>query len=470
MARATVEPGDVVAQKYRVERVIGKGGMGLVVAAVHVELGHRVALKFLLGSALDNKEAVSRFEREARAVVTLHSDHVSRVLDIGRMPDGAPYIVMELLDGMDLAHELHRRGGRLPLAEAVGYIVQACDAIAEAHALGIVHRDIKPSNLFLAKRPKKDPIVKVLDFGISKPTTLTEAPSELTGTADLIGSPLYMSPEQLRAPKTVDGRSDVWSLAATLYELVCGVPPFDGATMAELSARILTAPTPDLREHLPLAPDGFPEVMNRALEKDPSARFESVEDFARALGPFADAKSAGGIATSGASAPALTPPRVQHTLPLLPAPNALPSNPKAVSDVGVSYPPPAAAPTRGLVPRVAVALLAIGAIGVAFYLRAPQSKDTPKEAALVASEAPPPTPPPPPTPAPVASTPAALPAIPPATSVALAESATARAPVRPAPAVVRDASVVASSSTAAPAASASAAPTSSTSFDLKLIK
>src|SRR5687768_6346617 len=154
----TVEPGDLVAGKYRVEHVIGKGAMGLVLAAQDVKLGKRVALKCLLPHAWGNAAAVARFEREARASVALESEHVCRVLDVGRMPDGAPFIAMELLDGMDLAQELHRRGGRLPVAEAVGYVVEACDAIAEAHARGIIHRDLKPANLFLAKRAHKEPI------------------------------------------------------------------------------------------------------------------------------------------------------------------------------------------------------------------------------------------------------------------------------------------------------------------------
>ena len=145
-----VKTGDLIADKYRVDEVLGQGGMGVVVAAVHVQLGHRVAIKFLLPAALEHPATLARFEREAKSVVALQSDHVSRVFDVGRLPDGAPYIVMELLDGVDLGHLRHSKG-RLPPHEAVGYVIDACDAIAEAHALGIVHRDIKPSNLFLAQ-------------------------------------------------------------------------------------------------------------------------------------------------------------------------------------------------------------------------------------------------------------------------------------------------------------------------------
>jgi serine/threonine protein kinase len=467
---ASVQPGDVIADKYRVERVIGRGGMGVVAAAVHVELGSRVALKFLLPAALANKEAVVRFEREARACVALQSDHVSRVLDVGRLPDGAPYMVMELLEGMDLAHELHRRGGKLPVHEAVSFIVQACDAIAEAHALGIVHRDLKPSNLFLAKRAKKkDAIIKVLDFGISKPTSLTESPTALTGTSDLIGSPLYMSPEQLRAPKTVDGRSDVWSLAATLYELVCGAPPFDGATMAELSANILVAPLPDVRARLPDAPHGFPEVIVRALAKDPAARYESAEAFAEALAPFAELST--NASQSAGSSPALTPPRVEHTLPLLPRPTTpvTPvSNPrlpetkpeaKVVSDAALSI--SASTPTRSRSPAlvgvtVTVVSVAVAVAGVVVGVR---SKDQPKAAPLVASPAAPPS-----APASASASSASLPvenvsAVPPAIASASASApvVAARPPSRPAAA---PSSPAPTTSVATPS-SASAAPATS---------
>jgi serine/threonine-protein kinase len=232
------------------------------------------------------------------------------------MPDGAPFIAMELLEGMDLAHELHRRGGRLPIAEAVSYVVEACDGIAEAHARGIIHRDLKPSNLFLAKRAHKEPIIKVLDFGISKPTAVGQVPSALTGTAELLGSPLYMSPEQLRAPKDVDARSDVWSLAATLYELVSGKTPFDGPTLADLASNIMNAPPPDIRRRVPSAPDAFQDVILRALAKSPAARYATVSDFARALAPFGHAKQTvpmAAISPPVVAAPAVLPPASSST-------------------------------------------------------------------------------------------------------------------------------------------------------------
>jgi len=285
-----VKPGQLVADKYRVERVLGQGGMGVVVAALHVQLGHRVAIKFLLPASVAYGPTMARFEREARAAVALQSDHVSRVFDVGTLEDGSPYIVMELLSGKDLAEECHARG-LLPAHEAVRYLLQACDAIAEAHGLGIIHRDIKPSNLFLAQRPKRAPVIKVLDFGISKVSEAVDGAQlhALTGTTDVVGSPIYMSPEQLRGAKNVDARSDIWSLGVTLFELVSGAPPFTGGTLAELSANILTEPAPDVRTQSANNPvsEGLAAVVARCLQKDPEARYASVDALMRALEPYA---------------------------------------------------------------------------------------------------------------------------------------------------------------------------------------
>src|SRR5262249_17959342 len=183
-----------------VDRILGVGGMGVVVAATHLQLGQPVALKFMLAEALAQPEAAERFLREARAAVRLRSQHVARILDVGTLETGAPYIVMELLEGMDLAQLLERRP--LPPQAAVDYVLQACEAIAEAHANGIVHRDLKPANLFLARTPTGAPLVKVLDFGIAKAHDPQLA--SVTQTSAVFGSPAYMSPEQLRSAKNVD--------------------------------------------------------------------------------------------------------------------------------------------------------------------------------------------------------------------------------------------------------------------------
>jgi serine/threonine-protein kinase len=219
--------------------VLGEGGMGLVVAARHRELGHRVAVKCLHASALGNEGAVVRFEREARAAAALTSEYVARVIDVERLEDGSPYMVMELLEGEDL-HTMLRREGALSIVDTIRFASHAADGLAEAHAVGIVHRDVKPSNLFVTRRKKGGPVVKVLDFGIAK-NVADSTDRGLTATQALLGSPQYMSPEQVRGG-AIDGRTDVYTLGALAYELLAGVPPFEGAT-AISSARV-TVPVP----------------------------------------------------------------------------------------------------------------------------------------------------------------------------------------------------------------------------------
>ncbi|HEX7601864.1 MAG TPA: serine/threonine-protein kinase, partial [Polyangiaceae bacterium] len=238
MSESPVAMGDVLAGKYRVERVLGRGGMGVVVAATHLHLDQRVAIKFLLPDALSHADVVSRFAREAKAASKVTSEHVAKVIDVGTLDSGAPYMVMEYLEGHDLAAELEAKG-RLPVEEAVSHVLQALEALAEAHKAGIVHRDLKPANLFLANRPDKTSIIKVLDFGISK---LPQAGGAVTHTAAIMGSPLYMSPEQLMSSKSVDARSDVWSIGIVLYESLSGSPPYRADTMPEIVALILQAP------------------------------------------------------------------------------------------------------------------------------------------------------------------------------------------------------------------------------------
>ncbi len=232
------QPGELIGGKFIVETVLGVGGMGVVVSARHVQLGQTVAIKFLRRGALTNPEAVNRFLREARASVGLQSAHVVRVMDVGTMDDGLPYMVMEHLSGTDLGQSLEARG-LLPVEEAVDCLMQAMDAVAEAHSVGIVHRDLKPSNLFLSLRPDGSSLVKVLDFGISKAVDGAGPPANLTATTMVLGSPLYMSPEQVRSTKSVDTRTDVWALGVILYELVTGLPPFEADTVTGLCAKIV---------------------------------------------------------------------------------------------------------------------------------------------------------------------------------------------------------------------------------------
>ncbi|MBS2019451.1 MAG: serine/threonine protein kinase, partial [Deltaproteobacteria bacterium] len=211
MSSARVKAGDVLGGKYRVERVLGQGGMGMVVAARHVQLGQRVALKFMLKEALTEPAHAERFAREARAAVQLQSVHTAKVLDVGKLKNGEPYMVMEYLEGKDLDAVLRDARGPLSTPVAIDYMLQACEAFAEAHSLGMIHRDIKPKNLYLTQTVDGRPLVKVLDFGLAK-TIGQMGDISLTATSAVFGSPQYMSPEQMKSAKDVDTRSDIWSI------------------------------------------------------------------------------------------------------------------------------------------------------------------------------------------------------------------------------------------------------------------
>lgn len=281
--------GQVFAGKYRVERVLGRGGMGVVIAARHLLLDELVAIKFLLPEALQSAEAVARFEREARAAVKIKSEHVARVTDVARLDNGAPYMVMELLRGQDLAAVLRDRGP-LPLADTADYLLQAGEAIAEAHALGIVHRDLKPPNLFLTQRADGSACVKVLDFGISKLTVAsasTSADQAMTSTQAVMGSPLYMSPEQLMSARDVDLRTDIWALGVICFELLTGKLPFEGETLPRLCMSINLAAPQSVRTYRPELPAGLDEMLLRCFSKDPAKRFANVAELAAELVKFA---------------------------------------------------------------------------------------------------------------------------------------------------------------------------------------
>jgi hypothetical protein len=285
---APIQPGQVIAEKYRVDRVLGTGGMGVVVAATHLDLQQAVALKFMQPTALGDAEAVGRFLREARAVVRLKTEHVGRVLDLGKLDNGAPFIVMEYLEGEDLDRILSERGP-FPITVATDYLLQALEAVAEAHAAGIVHRDLKPANLFLTRTAGGAPQIKVLDFGISKYTEANDPALSLSSTHNsvMMGSPLYMAPEQLMSARTVDSRADIWSLGASLYQLVSGKTPFDGETIAVLAAHVLQDEPVSLKEQRPDLPPPFEAVVMRCLQRDVDQRFRDVGQLAEALAPFA---------------------------------------------------------------------------------------------------------------------------------------------------------------------------------------
>jgi serine/threonine protein kinase len=284
-----VRTGDILADKYRIEGTLGTGGMGVVVAATHLKLGTRVAIKFLRPSVCEAPEAVERFLREARAAARIEGEHVARVTDVATLDSGSPYMVMELLRGSDLAGLL-KKERRLEVAAAVEYVLQACEAIAEAHAMGLVHRDLKPSNLFLTRRPDGTPLVKVLDFGISKTLMTARAsllPGSLTDPSSSIGSPLYMSPEQIRGAARVDHRTDIWSLGVVLHELVAGRPPFVRDSLPALYVAIAEDAAAPLCSVRPDVPEPLETVVLRCLEKDPALRVQSIADLAQALAAVA---------------------------------------------------------------------------------------------------------------------------------------------------------------------------------------
>jgi serine/threonine protein kinase len=277
--------GDIVAGKYEVTGLLGSGGMGYVISAKHVELGEMVALKFLRPEALPHAELVERFAREARAAAKIRSEHVANVFDVGTQPDGTPYIVMEHLAGKDLADYLHQEGA-LPIDLAVEYILQACEALAAAHACGIVHRDIKPENLFLTQQAQGMFMIKVLDFGISK-IALPRGKRDLVRTQMALGSPVYMSPEQIRRSDQVDARSDIWAIGCVLFELLTGVTAFDEPSLLELSAAILERDPVPLQTLRPDASEELEAVVLRCLSKQPEHRYQNVAELAVALYPFA---------------------------------------------------------------------------------------------------------------------------------------------------------------------------------------
>jgi serine/threonine protein kinase len=280
--------GDIVADKYRIDRAVGNGGMAYVMAATHLTLDKPVAIKVLLPGLCENQEAITRFLREARASVRIQGDHVARVLDVGTLADGAPFMVMELLEGRDLAHELRERK-MLPVGEAVDYVLQAGEALAEAHAFGIVHRDLKPANLFLTSSSDGSALIKVLDFGISKALVVEGQSSTvtLTDSHDVLGSPCYMSPEQVRQPKKVDSRSDIWSLGIILHELLGGFPPFVSDTPMGVLAAVVTDDPPSLLMVRDDVPPDLEVVIAKCLEKEASQRYQDVVELATALKSYA---------------------------------------------------------------------------------------------------------------------------------------------------------------------------------------
>ncbi|HEY1696423.1 MAG TPA: serine/threonine-protein kinase [Polyangiaceae bacterium] len=312
--------GEVLDGKYRIEKLLGEGGMGAVAKATHMLRRAPVALKFMSPAVLALQGAVERFVNEGVAASQIDSDHVVKVFDVGRMPSGAPYLVMEFLDGQDLGQLLAREGGRLGYTRTVHFGLQILRALQTAHASGIIHRDMKPSNCFVIDKDGEPDFVKLVDFGISKVRSDDAAgqSANLTRTNSALGTPLYMSPEQARSPRDVDHRADLYSVGAILYELLSGRTPYtaESGEYTEILFKIFTTDPEPIMNLRPDIPEGLAQVIHRALVRDPNVRFSSASEMAEALTPFADERSANVIArVRGGRGRSLLPPSQSQAPP-----------------------------------------------------------------------------------------------------------------------------------------------------------
>ncbi|WP_438014257.1 serine/threonine-protein kinase [Sorangium sp. So ce315] len=416
----TIAPGDVLLGKYRVESVLGRGAMGLVVAARHLALDERVAIKVLLPRYVRDPEILQRFLREGRAAVRIRSRHVVRVADVGTLESGAPYMVMDHLEGRDLAAVL-AESGRLPVPVAVELVLQVCEALAEAHAQGIVHRDVKPSNLFVTRNADGSPCVKVLDFGISKMTHAED--HALTRVGGVLGSPLYMSPEQLRSASDVDGRADVYSLGVVLFELLTGRTPFFAHELAQLVYLVTQGEPQRPRALRPDIPEPLEQVILAAIARDRDRRFANIADLALALVPFAPPHTRAAaerlfVALRGSLPAGTLPP---GAIPAATVPGAavlattvpLDGGALTIAPVGTTNRRAASRELRAIPVAVAIGLVAVSG-GLLLWSLAPRAqRDVEREAAPAADlqgAAPEPRPAPPSAAPPSAAPPAVAPA------------------------------------------------------------
>ena len=353
----SLQAGQIVAEKYRIVRLLGQGGMGEVYEGENTRIRRRVAIKTLLAGVASRTDVVQRFEREAQAAGRIGSEHIVEVLDLGDLPDGSRYMVMEFLEGATLSERIVSRG-RLPPREAARIVIELCEGLAAAHQAGIIHRDLKPANVFLlTHKQNRFDFVKILDFGVSKFSVLADEMS-MTRTGAVVGTPYYMSPEQAKGAKSIDGRSDLYSVGVILYETITGQVPFNAQTFNELIFKIaLESPLPP-ESFVPDLDPAFASLVRKAMAREPNERFQSAVEFKQALETWAnelDRASVAGqqAAAQGAFLPAPGFPRNGGTMMLAAQPPwHEPAAPTAV-------PPPVAAPIGPQVdPRVYPAVVA----------------------------------------------------------------------------------------------------------------
>jgi serine/threonine protein kinase len=305
---STIELGQLVADKYRMVRRLGQGGMGAVYEAQHTLLKRRFAIKLLRAEFATNPEMLARFRREAQAAGRIESDHVAAVVDFGVTADGNPYIVMEYLDGADLGGVIEREG-TLSLPRAVSLIEQACQGVAAAHAGSIVHRDLKPGNLFICQKPDGREQLKVLDFGVAKLGANLGDESTITNTGGVVGTPCYMSPEQARGDQRIDHRTDIYSLGAVLYEALSGHKAHTGSSYNQIIYEIISrAPVP-LAELRPDLPRALASVVECAMAKQPADRYPTASEFAQALMRASKSEPAAGLTAASAALASTEPTR-----------------------------------------------------------------------------------------------------------------------------------------------------------------
>jgi serine/threonine-protein kinase len=334
---ASLHDGEIIAGRYVVERMLGVGGTGVVLAARDQQRGEIVALKLVLPGETPSPEAVARLKREAREAMRLRNEHVARVLDVGEIDGGHPFLVIEYLEGHDLQAYAHAAGGKLPIAEAADAVLQACEAIAEAHANGILHKDLKPTNLFVTTREDGRHLVKVLDLGISKLVAGATAlvPTRPMDGSPVIGSPLYAAPEAIDAPEEADARSDLWSLGVILYELLAGAVPFPADSLAHLASSIIESPPIPLRSLRPDVPSALEQIVLGCLEKDRDKRFQSAGELARVLETFAGPDAAGAAARIARMKPAAS---VVHSSAPAPSRRMEPAPPRGAVEATAPVP------------------------------------------------------------------------------------------------------------------------------------